>query len=73
MLFDTGFKPWIHFEQVIGPLLKGLVNVLKTMKVVIVELLFGRVFIADTDVWFLSELCLNVDTFTQDFKPWLVM
>ena len=57
------------FEHVIGPLLKDLVNVLKTPKVVLAELLFGRVFIADTNVWFLSELCLNVDTFTRDFKP----
>ena len=52
------------FEQGIEPLLKDLVNVLKTLKVVLVKLFFGRVFIVDTNVWFLSELCLNVDSFT---------
>ena len=57
------------FEQGIGPLLKDLVNVLKTLKVVLVKLFFGRVFIVDTNVWFLSELCLNVDNFTRSFKP----
>ena len=57
------------FEHAIGPLLKDLVNVLKTPKVVLAELLFGRVFIVETYVRFLSELHLNVDTFTQDFKP----
>ena len=57
------------FEQGIEPLLKDLVNVLKTLKVVLVKLFFGRVFIVDTNVWVLSELCLNVDNFTQDFKP----
>ena len=59
----------ILIEHTIGSLLKDLVNVLKTLKVVLAELLFGRVFIVDTDVWFSSEGCLNVDTFTQEFKP----
>ena len=54
----------ILIEQVVGSLLKDLVNVLKTLKVVLAELLFGRVFIANTDVWFLSELYLDVGTFT---------
>ena len=56
------------FEQAIGPLSKDLVNVLKTLKVVLAKLLFGRFFIADTNVWFLSELNFNVDTYNQDFK-----
>ena len=59
----------ILIEQAIGSLLKDLVNVLKTLKVVLAKLLFGRVFIADTDVRFLIELCLAVGTFTQAFKP----
>ena len=46
----------ILIEQFVGSLLKDLVNVLKTLKAVLVEILFGMVLIVDTYVWFLSEL-----------------